>query len=324
METIEVTAIDTRLEHTRQRDVEVERRLLSSIIERDIVDPLEVAPCESGHCYVLLDGFKRYRCARKLDKGMVPVRCIGEDVADGVLSFLRREETSSLSTLEQASLLKELHERYGLSIGDIALRLGRSPSWVSLRLNMVEGISDLIRSKIMSGAFPARAYMYGLKNFTRVNKIPSDRVDEFVSAVSGKGLSTRQLFVLWSAFFKGGPAIERLVLEGDVHTALRIITDNGAESSLSTLDAPLRRLMDDIKTVAIFMQHIIINAGSISISASEVNHTINFWSYRILACLQDFSTTIKELHDRTRPSGGSTDIIQSGSEPQSDSSAVTH
>ena len=139
METIELNSIDIRLEHTRRRDKSVERRLLTSIMERDILDPLEVISCSEGKSYVLIDGFKRYRCAKKLAKGIVPVQCIAQDITEGVLSFIRRGTQQSVSTLEEAALLEELHKRYGLSICDIALRTGRSPAWVSMRLSMLEG-----------------------------------------------------------------------------------------------------------------------------------------------------------------------------------------
>lgn len=324
METIELRSIDIRLEHTRRRDKFTERQLLASIMERDILDPLEVIVCNEGASYVLIDGFKRYRCAKKLDIGVVPVQCIAQDITEGVLSFIRRSMERGVSTLEEAALLEELHKRYGLSIYDIALRTGRSPAWVSMRLNMLEGLSEKVRCSIMSGRFPTRAYMYGIKGFTRVNKIPSSRVDAFVGATGGKGLSTRELFVLSRAFFNGGTGIEQLVLEGDVHKALQIISGKVDASTVSRADEAQQSIIKDLSSVLIAINRIRANAPSICTLNSEVNHHINYITTIILNCLEEFSTMVKELHDRSEPADSGADALPPGRVPQEHSAPVTH
>lgn len=132
-------------------------------MERDTQDPLEVVESDCKTRYVLIDGFKRYRCARKLSKLIIPVRCIAPDVTGVLVSFLRRSIHKGVSTIEEAAVVEELHKRCGMSIYDIAHHTGRSPAWVSMRLNMLDGISDVIRRKIISGAFPARAVCTGLR-----------------------------------------------------------------------------------------------------------------------------------------------------------------
>ena len=192
METIELNGIDLRLERTRVRNSVQERSLLVSITREGILDPLYVTGSIGTQQHVLLDGFKRYRCAQKLGIGMVPVECVAEDIATGIITCLRRNEYGSgLTMLEQAALIEELYRRCAMSIYDIARRLDRSPAWVSLRLGVLDDLSPLVREKIVSGAFSARAYLYGIKGFTRVNNIGKERVDAFVDAVSGKGLTAR-------------------------------------------------------------------------------------------------------------------------------------
>jgi ParB-like chromosome segregation protein Spo0J len=79
-----------------KNDGDAERRLLSSIMERDIVEPLQVSVDSQSQTYVLLDGFKRYRCAKKLDKGTIPVECIAEDESGGVALLLRRRAAGAV------------------------------------------------------------------------------------------------------------------------------------------------------------------------------------------------------------------------------------
>lgn len=319
VKTIEINTLDLCFEHTRRKDPEVERRLLSSIMERDIIDPLQVGVCKNTHRHVLLDGFKRYRCARKLNMNIVPVHCIGEDVVDGVLSLLRRQSGGGLSILEQAGMIEKLHKEYGLSIYDIARRLERCPSWVSMRLGMMGELSELVRGKIMSGGFPARAYMYGIRGFTRVNKLSSGRIDAFVEAVSNKGLSTRDLTVLSKAYFTGGPTLQRLILEGDAHQTVKLLAVQSRAGADTALTPEQQLFVNDLKTIAGVIGRVVTSVSAMKTGTPRFMQYINTWSASIGKSLAAFSQTIKELHDLTGPTDHGAHALQPGSGPQGNS-----
>ena len=67
---VELSSLDVRYESYRMRNPGLEARLLASIIERGIEEPLEGVDTCGGS--LLLNGFKRYRCARRLGLGKVP------------------------------------------------------------------------------------------------------------------------------------------------------------------------------------------------------------------------------------------------------------
>jgi ParB/RepB/Spo0J family partition protein len=312
METVELSQLDCRLEKSRVKDAALERALLESISSRGILDPLDVVCCEEKDGYILVDGFKRYRCARKLGMGMVPARFIAGDIVTGILALIRRSNSGNqLSTLEQAALIEELHQKCGLSIYDIATHLGRSPSWVSMRLGMIEQLSPLVREKILSGAFPIRVYMYSLKRFTRVNRIPSQRVDTFVSAVSGKHLSTRELFVLSRCFFSGGPVMEDLILRGDIHRAVHMYT--GCAEDDSALSVKQRSFISDMTKSYVDMGRVASCARDISYESGYFVQYVNFWAAKIRRLLPRFRKITRELYDKTRPPvSGTDDVSQRG------------
>jgi hypothetical protein len=288
-----------------------------------ILDPLYLAGGTGSQHYVLIDGFKRYRCARKLGMGMVPAECVADDVATGIVTFIRRNEYGvGITVLEQAALIEELHCRCAMSIYDIARRLGRSPAWVSLRLGVLDDLTPLVRSKLLSGAFPARAYLYGIKGFTRVNNIDRERVDAFVAATSGKGFSTRDLFVLSRAFFTGGSVIERLVLEGDVHRALQLLSADTDGSDDASLTYKERLFIKDLQSTATGMSRITANGGSLHMQGSSFSQYVNLWSNALLKRLSDFSTTIKELYDRSGPHLRGAYPVPPGSKSQRDCPAI--
>jgi hypothetical protein len=323
LELIEIETIDLRLAHTRHRDGAAEKRLQSSIQERGILDPLTVVRHAGGSSSILLDGFKRYHCAVKLGVTMVPVEYIGDDVIVGILTLLRRHEFRGVSTMEQAALIEELHKQYGMSIYDIAVSLGRSPSWVSMRLGMLDELSSLVRGKIMSGAFPARAYLYGLKGFTRVNKIPMEDVDVCVKALSGKHLSTRDLFILSRAYFNGGESIRRLIIDGDVHRALRVLKSDTAAPDWE-MSVTERTFLEYLMDASAAINHVLDHARKLEMMTADFSNHVNLWCSSIVNSMQPFQAIITEFYEKTRPAVRGADAVPSGTKQASDCAVAPH
>src|SRR5208283_5197519 len=117
----------------------LEERLLSSILQRGIEEPLEGV--ESNETKVLLNGFKRYRCARKLRLATVPYSSLGRDEAAAILGLLKLSNNRTLSILEQAAFIAELKNVRGLNVAEIAAELARSKSWVTMRLGLMAQMS---------------------------------------------------------------------------------------------------------------------------------------------------------------------------------------
>jgi len=217
----EVNTISRKYESFRLRDKNREKFLLQSILQHGIREPLQCVRGDGVKSYILLDGFKRLRCSYKLRLHMVPVVLLGTDEVACILQFIRLSAERSLSTLEQAHFVDELHTRYGLRASDIAERLERSKAWVSVRLGILEEMSQVVREAVFSGRFPVRSYMYTLRQFTRVNGIAGTQIDRFVNCVSGKGLSTRDIEKLAYGYFRGGDRLKHQIEEGKLSWTLR-------------------------------------------------------------------------------------------------------
>jgi len=180
-----------------------------------------------------------------------------------------------------------------------------------------------VREKILSGAFPARAYMYGIKVFTRVNKINSSQVNAFVEAVSGKGLGARDLILLSRAYFTGGLTVQRMIIEGDVHLALRLISSQAGASNDIWLSADQQSFVNNLKTIAGVMSCVVASAPSLNRGTRRYMQYVNTLSAAIDKNLAAFSRTIKELYDITGPTDHGTHALQSGSGPQGNRAAGT-
>ena len=84
---VEISSLDLRYERLRMKNRTQEGRLLSLIAERGIEEPVEGVDTQGTH--VLLNGFKRYRCARKLGIATVPYTSLGEDEAAAIVALLQ-------------------------------------------------------------------------------------------------------------------------------------------------------------------------------------------------------------------------------------------
>ncbi len=216
---IELAALDLRYESYRMKNPAVEARLLAAIAERGIAEPLEGV--DRTPQSILLNGFKRYRCAVKLGIGIAPYASLGEEEAAAILNLLRVSHDHSLSILEQAAFLDQLRKLEQTSVAELAEQLSRSKSWVSMRLGLLAEMSPRVREKIFSGAFPVYPYMYVLRQFMRMNGVHKQDIEEFVLALSGKKLSVREIEQLAHGYFRGPASFRQAIREGHPQRAFR-------------------------------------------------------------------------------------------------------
>ena len=186
---IEISTLDLQYQSYRMRNAAIESRLLDSIAQRGIETPLEGV--DIGPRRALLNGFKRYRCARKLGIALVPYVSLGEDEALGIMHLLRVSNNKALSILEQARFVEDLKTTHGMSVARIAEDLCRSKAWVSMRLGLLGQMTETAPRHLFSGAFPVYSYMYLLRPFMRMNGVDKTQIEPFVVALSGKNRSVR-------------------------------------------------------------------------------------------------------------------------------------
>ena len=241
MTEIEIKKISIKYESFRLKDKVREKYLLESIQKKGVKEPLLCVKQDTQ--YILLDGFKRLRCCLKLKIFYVPVSMVGTDETESILQIIRLSNEKTLNILEQARFVDELKKSFGLGVSEIAKRLEVSKAWVSVRLGILDKMSECIKQEVFSGRFPLRSYMYTLRQFTRVNKIPKQTVDRFVKAVSGKGLSQRNIERLAYGYFRGTEQIKKQIEDGNLGWTVKQL--NGDAGFSHTQDPLLSREESD-------------------------------------------------------------------------------
>ena len=179
---VEISSFDLRYEGYRLRSVGTEKALLLSICACGIREPL--AGVDKADQRILLDGFKRYRCAIKLNIGVVPYLSLAGDEPAGIIELMRISNAKSLSILEQARLIDELINVHQMGNAEIATLLERSKAWVSVRSGIISQMSQRVMNQIFSGQFPVYSFMYTLRQFMRINGVKKLR------SMSNKGVTS--------------------------------------------------------------------------------------------------------------------------------------
>jgi hypothetical protein len=292
---IELATIDVRYESYRLRNPGAEKRLLASITERGIEEPLEGV--DAPEAKILLNGFKRYRCAKRLKIGAVPYVSLGEDEAAGILAVLRTSNDKSLSILEQARFIADLRGLHGMSVADLAQTLSRSKAWVSVRLGLIGEMSERVRTQLFRGAFPVYSYMYTVREFMRINGVKKEDVEDFVEALSGKGLSVREIEQLAHGYFRGPSWFRTEILGGNFALALERI--RAVPENAEGCNEFERVLLSDLEQAQKSMARVSGKSADKRLTNRAFFVQANLLAGGILSRIGVFTKAVKELHDRT-------------------------
>ena len=235
---LEIHQLDVRYERLRVRQPARERRLLASLADAGQQMPIVVVT--TGSAYVVVDGHKRVRCLRRLQRDTVAA-VIWEMPEPDALIFRQLLHTDATdSALEQGWLLRTLHEDHGLALDGLARRFDRSVSWVSRRLGLVRALPESVQHHVQDGQLVAHAAMKYLVPLARANAADCLRL---VEAIAPHRLSSRQIGRLYQVYVTGPDTTRELVLT-DPLLVLRVTDDTPRAPVRPDASAPEALLTD--------------------------------------------------------------------------------
>jgi len=300
VEQVEILSFDLRYEGCRMKNKAQERRLLCSILEQGIRDPLQGVDAQQVR--ILLNGFKRYRCAKKLGIGIVPYCSLGSDEAFGILELLRIANARSLSIIEQAKLIDELKSVHRMTIGEIATLLEKSPAWVSVRVGIIGEMSAPVMRRILSGEFPVYSYMYSLRPFIRLKRVKREALDAFVVSVSGKDLSIREIELLAQGYFKGSDEMRQQILSGNLAWGLHRLKE--ADLKRGLLSEGELGMLRDLEICQKYMQRFTCQASVCRLHSNAFYVQAHLLTGGIMRQMDSFVKAIRGLYDRSGETQG--------------------
>ena len=297
VEQIEISSLDLRYEGYRLKSRTSEKALLASIIEHGVRDPLQGVDLEDG-ISILLNGFKRYRCAKKLNISIVPYQSFGSDEPLGIIKLIKISNSQTLNILEQAKLIDELQNIHGMYNADIAGLLEKSRSWVSMRTGILKEMSEYVMKRIFGGDFPVYSFMYTLRQFIRMNSTSKQEIDEFVKAVSGKGLSIRDIELLAYGFFKGSDDFRQQIKKGNITWGLKRLKESAAKTTACTKAEQI--MLRELESVQNYMQRLTYRVRDNRLGTDAFHAQATLLTRGILKGIGSFSKALRTFYERCK------------------------
>ena len=234
---LEVDQIHPNPKQPRKRfEGEAVSGLAESIKAQGLIQPVVVRPRLEGG-YELIAGERRWRAAREAGIATVPAVVREADDRDtlllGLVENVARED---LSPIEEARAYAILIDEFGLSLGEVAERVGKSKPTVSNRIRLLELPEDVLaminRNELSEGH--ARAVLAVPDN---------DGRRKLAKLIVREGMSVRA--AERAARWAGARTKERRVtavdpvLAGRIKEAFRLVTGFEAKVGAAGLTVPL-------------------------------------------------------------------------------------
>jgi ParB family transcriptional regulator, chromosome partitioning protein len=198
--------LQLRYEGLRRRHPGQERQLLASLAEIGQHSPIVVVSETTE--FVVIDGYKRVRALQRLGRDTVRGTCWQVTELEALL-LERSLRRACEDPLDQAWLLAELRDRFGLSPEELARRFERSKSWVSRRLALIQALPQAIQEQVRTGALSAHAAMKYLVPLARAN---SEAANQLAAAIAPWKPTSREVGALYQGWQCGSARTRELIL----------------------------------------------------------------------------------------------------------------
>ena len=206
--------IELRYEAMRIRDPSREARLTASLLAEGQRHPVLVF-AEASAGFVLVDGYRRVRALASLGRDTVLAMDLGCEESEALLRAWRMVAGRRSEALEEGWLVRELMDTHGVTQGDLALRMGRSGSWICRRLALIQVLPPAALDAVRAGRVCAHVAQKVLVPLARANR---DHCERLVGALVRERPSSRQMAQWWSAWRAGDAVVrERLVREPSLY-----------------------------------------------------------------------------------------------------------
>ena len=150
IEEIAVAEIGQRYGVYRIVNLRVDAAMVKSIQNYGQISPVVCVKGEGG--YELIDGFKRLRACRRLNKATLKATMMEVSGRVCKAAIIRLNWSGrSINEMEEALVVQSLYREDGLTQTEIAVLLGRDKSWVSRRISLIERLSEEVQEDIRLG-----------------------------------------------------------------------------------------------------------------------------------------------------------------------------
>jgi len=268
---LELCQLNHRYRGLRIHDPGRHSRLLESLTAHGQQVPVVVvADEEAAERYVLIDGYGRVAALAQLCRDEVEAQVW--QMAEGRALALghRLDNARERSALEEGWLLRTLVREHGMRLGELAVLLGRSRSWVSRRLGLVNGLPACAQDAVRKGRMSAQAAQRYVLPLARAN---TAQCETLVSRLGDERVSVRQMRTLYTGW-RGADTQTR---ERIVESPLLYLAAHEATSDDAVISDELVRDLEIITSVARRARRCVTEGALMGASAARTTRLRRRW-----------------------------------------------
>ena len=181
---IDVSEIGQRYGVYRIVNPRVDAAMVKSIRKYGQISPVVCVQGEQG--YELIDGYKRLRACRSLDKRTLRATIMEVNARVCKAAMIQLNWAGrSINEMEEALVVQSLHREDGLTQIEIAALIGRDKSWVSRRISLIERLSEEVQEDIRLG-------LISVITGRELAKLPRGNQKEAADAILKRRYTTRE------------------------------------------------------------------------------------------------------------------------------------
>jgi ParB/RepB/Spo0J family partition protein len=207
---LELWQLELKYAALRIGEAHRQARVVAALCEHGQQQPVLVVAGGEADRYVLIDGYARVAALAELKRDRVTATVLALSEAEALVLAFRLERNRLRSAIEEGWLLRELLRGHRIAPSDLAALLGRSLSWVSRRLALVEVLPAVAEEAVHGGVIAAQAAMKCLVPLARANKGQCERL---VANLGKRRLSVRQMARLYAGWRAGNAEQRERIVE---------------------------------------------------------------------------------------------------------------
>ena len=247
---VDLHRLELRYASARLLEPRAVERLARSIQSSGQLMPCIGVAAAEGERLVLIDGYRRIAALRRLGRDTAYVERWTCDLAQALITVLCRTQARAFAAVEEALLLRELIDGWGLTQNELARRCGRDVSWVCRRLQLLSGLPDSVLCAVREGALSSWVATRVVGPLARANAEHAERLLERLRAAP---LSSRELNC-WFEHYQRANQVTRERLITHPRLFLEALHANDERRALERLRAgPEGECAADVRSIEVLM-----------------------------------------------------------------------
>ena len=129
-------------------------KMASALAKQGQISPIVISD------QILVDGFKRYEAAKKLEMQELTAREMQMDPAQAKAMTMLLNQDKKIDLIQEAVLVRDLIDVEGLNQVEVASLLERHKSWVNRRVTLINSLAPEIIEDLQVGLLPPGSAMH--------------------------------------------------------------------------------------------------------------------------------------------------------------------